>query len=212
MDENERGLYYREIAAAFLKHRGAPFFLSAKDLALVAAWERAGIPLASVLEGIESAFDSTRPHARPRGKVLSLAYCEVPVARAWESHRDRRVGGTRKLAPPRDRRTAVRAEIARFLSAVPPGFEAVGAVFADAAAGLDAGNLSDDDLERLDDKVEALLRAATPAGDAAAVRETVRAEHRKLARADVEAAAAVELVKSLRARHRIPYLSPFYYG
>ena len=212
MDENERGRYYREIAGAFLKHRGAPFFLSAKDLELVAAWERAGVPLASVLEGIESAFEAARPNARPRGKVLSLAYCEIPVARAWERHRDRKVGGTRKLPPKRDRRAAVRTEIGRFLGAVPPGLEAVGAVFAAAATGLDEGGLSDEDLERLDEKAEALLRAAAPAGEAAAAREAVRTEHRNLARAAVEAAAAVELVKRLRARHKIPYLSPFYYG
>ena len=33
-----------------------------------------------------------------------------------------------------------------------------------------------------------------------------------LATSAEEAAAAVELVKRLRARHKIPYLSPFYYG
>jgi len=212
MDENERGRYYREIAAAFLKHRGAPFFLSAKDLDLMAAWERAGVPLTSVLEGIESAFEASRPNARPRGKVLSLAYCEIPVGRAWELHRDRKVGGARKLPAKSDRRAAVRAEITRFLRAVPPGLEGVGGIFADAGARMDAEGLSDEDLELLDEKVEGLLRAAAPAVDAEAAREAVRAEHRKLSRAEVDDAAAVELVKRLRVRHKIPYLSPFYYG
>jgi len=212
MNEDQRGRYYREIAAAFLRHRGAPFFLSAKDVEIVAGWERAGIPPAVVLEGLEDAFEAARPNARPRGKVLSLAYCEIPVARAWERHRDRKIGGARKVGPMRDRRAAVRAEIERFLRAVPGGLRDVGDVFAEAASGLDAGRFSDEDLERLDEKVEALLRAAAPAGEAEAAREAVRSEHRRLSPAEAGAAAAVELVKRQRARHKVPYLSPFYYG
>lgn len=211
MDENERGRYYREIAAAFLRHRGAPFFLSAKDLDLVSKWETSGLPLPVVLEGIEGAFDATRPGARPRGKVLSLAYCEIPVARAWERHRDRKVGGTRKAPEPRDRKAAVRKEIDRFLAAVPPGLEALRGTFLAAGEALDTGGPSDEALERLDEKVEDGLRAGASAEAAAAAREAVRAEHGKLARAELEKAAAVLLAKRLRAEFKVPYLSLFYY-
>jgi len=211
LDENERGRYYREIAAAFLKRRGAPFFLSAKDLDLVSKWEGSGFPLAIVLEGIESAFDASRPGAKPRGKVLSLAYCEIPVARAWERHRDRKVGGTRKAPEKRDRRAAARREIDRFLAAVPPGLEALRETFLAAKAALDKGGPSDEELERLDEKVEDTLRAGASAEDAAAAREAVRAEHGKLARAEIEKAAAILLAKRRRAEFKVPYLSLFYY-
>ena len=211
MDEKERSRYYQEIAAAYLKHRGAPFFLSAKDLDLVAKWERSGVPLAIVREGIENAFDVSRPNARPRGKVLSLAYCEVPVARAWERFRDRKVGGTRKTAGARDRRTDIRKEIERFLNNVPPGFEALREPFLAAKAALEKDGAADEDLERLDEKVEDELRAAASAEDAAAAREAVRAEHGTLSRAALEKAAAVLLVKRLRAKAKVPYLSLFYY-
>jgi hypothetical protein len=210
-DEKERGRYYREIAAAFLRHRGAPFFLSAKDLDLVSKWERSGLPLPVVLEGIESAFDALRPGARPRGKVLSLAYCEIPVARAWERHRDRKVGGTRKIPGIRDRRAAARKEIDRFLAAVPPGREALREIFLAAKTALDKAGASDEDLERFDEKVENELRAGASVEDTAEAREAVRAEHGKLVRAEIEKAAAVLLVKRLRAEFKVPYLSLFYY-
>ena len=210
-DENERGRYYREIAAAFLRRRGAPFFLSAKDLDLVSKWERSGLLLSVVLDGIESAFDASRPGARPRGKVLSLAYCEIPVARAWERHRDRKVGGTRKAPEMRDRTAAVRREIDRFLAAVPPRLEALRETFLAAKAALDKGGPSDEELERLDEKVEHELRAGASAEDAATAREAVRAEHGKLVRGELEKAAAVLLAKRLRAEFKVPYLSSFYY-
>lgn len=210
-DEKERGRYYQEIAAAFLKGRGAPFFLSAKDLDLVSQWERSGLPLPVVLEGIESAFGASRPGVRPRGKVLSLAYCEIPVARVWERHRDRKVGGTQKTAETGDRRAAVRKEIDRFLAAVPPGLAALRETFLAAKAALDKDGPSDEDLERWDEKVEEHIRAAASTEDAAAAREAVRAEHGKLAPAELETAAAVMLVKRLRAKSKVPYLSLFYY-
>jgi hypothetical protein len=211
LDENERGRYYREIAAAFLNHRGAPFFLSAKDLDLVSKWEKSGLPLSVVLEGIEGAFDAARPGARPRGKVLSLAYCEIPVARAWERHRDRKVGGPRKAPERRDRKAAARKEIDRFLAAVPPGLEALRGTFLAARAALDKDGPADEELERLDEKVEVELLAGASAAAGAAAREAVRAEHEKLGRAELEKAAAVLVVKRLRAELKVPYLSPFYY-
>jgi hypothetical protein len=224
MDEQERGRYYREIAAAFLSRRGAPFFLSPKDLELVRAWEQAEIPLEIVLEGIAAAFEAIRPGGRPRGKVLALAYCEASVARAWERRRDRRVGTARKAQAKRDPRAAVREAVRAFLGAAsseagPPAshassgsLEPVRAVFAAAAAGLDAEILSAEDLEGLDEKVEALLREAAPAAEVAIARADVRADHPRLPKGELERAAAVLLVKRLRAEHRIPYLAPFHHG
>jgi hypothetical protein len=211
VDENERGRYYREIAAAFLRQRGAPFFLSGKDLDLVSKWETSGLPLPVVLEGIESAFDASRPGARPRGKVLSLSYCEIPVARAWERHRDRKVGGTRQAPGQRDRRAAARAEIERFLAAVPPGLEALRGTLLEARAALAREAPSDEELERLDERIEVELRAGASPAAAAEAREAVRAEHGRLSREDLEKAAAVLLAKRLRAEFKVPYFSLFYY-
>ena len=44
MSEIDSRRYFQEIARHFLARRGAPFFLSAKDLALVEAWERPESP------------------------------------------------------------------------------------------------------------------------------------------------------------------------
>ena len=94
----------------------------------------------------------------------------------------------------------------------PPAHLSLSSIFAEAGAGMDAGALSDEDLERLDEKVEALLLAAAPAGEAAAARKDVRADHPGLSKAEADRAADVLLVKRLRAAHRIPYLAPFHHG
>lgn len=52
--------YFQSIALHFFKHRGAPFFLSSKELDYIAGWEKMGIPLHVVLEGIERSFESYR--------------------------------------------------------------------------------------------------------------------------------------------------------
>ena len=108
--------YYREIAGRFLARRGAPLFLSAKDLDLIATWEKAGVPLAVVLEGIDRAFAGRGRRGPAAGKVLALSFCAPEVLRGFERVRDRRVGRDRALPARIDRRSAVRAAAEAFLA------------------------------------------------------------------------------------------------
>ncbi len=75
--------YLNAIEARFLEHSGSGLMLSAKDLSLVEAWERAGIPVEIVLEGIDRAFEN------PPSRVRSLAYVRPAVdqmARLWREN------------------------------------------------------------------------------------------------------------------------------
>ena len=74
--------YYQTIAREFFERRGAPFFLSPKDVALIARWEKARVPLDAVLEGMEKAFANYRKGGRSAG-ALTLAFCEYQVRKAF---------------------------------------------------------------------------------------------------------------------------------
>jgi hypothetical protein len=211
VDDAARSRYFQDIARRFLKHRGAPFFLSAKDLDLIAAWERAGIPLAVVLQGLDMSFDTTRPPARPRGKVLALSYCQGAVARAFELARDRNVGGKRTEVPPRDKRASIRAEIETYLERTPPAGDVLRELMEEIRKTLLAGPVADEELERRDEAVDGLLLSGASADDRAAAHQGLPAGFKKLSPSEQDQALRTRLVKYLRDTRKVPYLSPFYY-
>jgi len=211
LDDKEQSRYFQGIARRFLARRGAPFFLSAKDLDLISSWEQAGIPLPVVLEGIEKAFENHRKGRRERGKILSISFCRAQVRQAFEQCRDRKVGGTQKTAERREKRVLLRSEIDRFLKRPLPGLEFLRDIFLEAQEKLGRPDSPDEVLERLDEETERLLLANADAEERAAVEKEILAEHQRLGREELAAAVEIKLVKYLRDKHRVPYLSPFYY-
>jgi hypothetical protein len=211
--EGGRAGYFREVSRAFLERRGAPFFLSPRDLALVAAWERAGLPLAVVLEGIEKAFEPRRGRSGPRGKVLALAFCRPAVERAFELHRERAVGGRRRAeaSRPENKRSAALAALDAFLAASQASPAGLGEILSEAREELRTGSPDADALIRLDERVDSILASRVPEGERAAARELVRREHARLRGASLEAAVRTLLAKEARARAGVPYVSLFYY-
>lgn len=80
--------YFTEIEERFSRRRGSVLLLSTLDWALIESWREAGVPLESVLRGIDAAFDkyesrSTRAKGRLR-KVNGLAWCAQAVMEAAE--------------------------------------------------------------------------------------------------------------------------------
>ena len=72
--------YFTEIEEYFWKKRGAHLLVSPLDWAVMETWQKAGVPLAAVLKGIDSAFESYGRSRRGAGKPLkSLAYCTDAV-------------------------------------------------------------------------------------------------------------------------------------
>jgi len=208
----DRARYFQEISRAFLSHRGAPFFLSPKDLALVEAWEKDGLPLEVVLEGIGRAFERHPGRPGPRGKVLALAFCETSVRRAFAQHRDRAVGGRR---PPASdglpgKLSRVAAAVEELLARREEVPEAIRAVYLEARRALE-NPAAAEALEALDARVDALLRGTAGPAERAAAERDIWLGHRDLPAAEKAAAADTLLLKSLRRKFKLPYLSPFYY-
>ena len=202
--------YYQTIAREFFKRRGAPFFLSPKDVALIARWEKARVPLDAVLEGMEMAFANYRKGGRPAG-ALTLAFCEYQVGKALAGRREKRAGGTRKTTPRDAKRERLREEIRRFLGGVPPGLEALAESFAAARDVLDDPGAGEEGLEALDDTVDEALWRAAPEEEKARVRRDVLAGLSGKRTLDLDDVARMKLVKAMRERHKVPYLSLYYY-
>lgn len=182
--------YYRTIADRFIALRGAPFALSPADIGLISVWEAAGIPLETVLEGIEDSFSLRPGRAHAPGKIRTLSFCRAAVERAFERRKERAVGGKRpsaETAAGKKKRVAG-AAVEEFLVRRPAELSEILPYFEAARAVLSAERPDAEALERLDEKIEAgLLSAAGGPGSPAA------------------------RLKKMRKLHRVPYVSLFYY-
>ena len=88
--------YFTEIEERFQQRRGSLLMLSTLDWALIETWREAGIPLETVLRGIDNAFDNhdakvRRATVRTR-KVNGLAWCAQTVMEAGERAAEAAVG------------------------------------------------------------------------------------------------------------------------
>jgi hypothetical protein len=69
--------YFTEIEEYFWRRRGAHLLVSPLDWAILETWQKAGIPIGTVLKGIDRAFESWARSRRSTGgrQLKSLAYC-----------------------------------------------------------------------------------------------------------------------------------------
>ena len=83
--------YFTEIEERFQQRRGSLLMLSTLDWALIETWREAGLPLETVLRGIDAAFDKHDAKAgRGKGRVRrinGLAWCAQSVLEAVEQAR-----------------------------------------------------------------------------------------------------------------------------
>jgi hypothetical protein len=86
--------YFTEIEDYFWRKRGAHLLVSPLDWAIVETWQKAGIPLGAVLQGIDRAFESWQRSKRAAGgrQLKSLAYCVDAVADAAAEAAEAAVG------------------------------------------------------------------------------------------------------------------------
>ena len=208
-----REAYFRGISNRFIALRGAPFSLSPADLELISAWESAGVPLDVVLEGIEEAF-AVRP-GRPRaaGKIRALSFCRLSVERAFARHRERAVGAKRGIGGGKTekKQAAARAEADAFLRRFPPDLSAIRPAFEEALRLLAAEPPDPEALERLDEAIDAALRASAGAAERKDAEAAVGRGHPRLRGEAKREAVETGLMRALREKYRIPRVSLFYY-
>ncbi|MGB8951855.1 MAG: hypothetical protein WCC06_04225 [Candidatus Aminicenantales bacterium] len=209
--EKERSRYFQAIARAFFAWRGAPFFLSAKDLDLISTWEDMGIPLSVVLEGVEKAFSDWKKRISGKSKVRSLSLCQTQVLRAFEQYRERRVGGKKRVTSREDKRKKVLAEVRRFLEQIPPDIHFIKGIYLEAKKKASCSPADEEGLEQMDEKIEELLFSHCPEDLRAGVRTEMMAENRGLEKEGQEKVLKIKLVRRLRKKFNIPYLSFYYY-
>lgn len=223
--------YFSEIEERFCQRRGTAVLLSNLDWTLMETWKEAGIPLETVLRGIDEAFD--RYDARPKKsrKVNSLAYCAQQVLAAAEETRESAVGARREAG---DGANGLEAErIAAYLDQNATALEssAAGAapcrellaesatVLRTLAAGLKGTiTASLEEVERrlavIEEKLFAALLAATPDEELAGFRAEAERElapyRRKMSGPQIEYLLRQYLQKRLLERYRVPRLSLFY--
>ncbi len=205
-----RSLYFQTIARHFFRYRGAPFFLSSKDLDLIARWERMRIPLRAVLEGMQKAFEATSAR-RPKSKVFSLAFCQHQVKQAFEQHQERKVGKESLLPEGQEKKKRAETEIGRFLKTIPPRVNTLRDLYARALVVLSEQNPDEEELERMDQEVERVLIEESSDKEIDEAKKIARAEYDSMNEEEFVSTWKMKLVKHLRERDKIPYISLFYY-
>jgi hypothetical protein len=210
MTEQAQNEYYQAIAREFLRRRGAPFLLSPRDVAVIADWERDGVPLAVVMEGIGRAFDGIRDRSRGT-KGLSLSFCDPQVRKALAQHADRAAGRRKPPAPRSAKVDKAQKEIAACLRSLPSRDQELRPLF-EAASGLLTQAAPDEEaLEKVDDQVDAVLWSRTSASEREALKRQLAGEIAGLAPGEAGAAVRTRLIKSSRQKQKLPYVSLFYY-
>lgn len=84
--------FFQGVEAHFIQRRGQPLLLSPSDVGRVAEWHAAGIPLATVIAGIDIYFDRLTRRGRAPRRAATLMFVEDDVLDAWAGARNRRMG------------------------------------------------------------------------------------------------------------------------
>ena len=207
----ERSRYYRTIARCFFDHRGAPFFLSSKDLDVVAKWEKSEIPLSVVLEGMRHSFSRAKKRPRRGLKIHSLAFCNPGVLEAYEMYKDRNVGRQKVLLDEDNRKKRMKNEIRSFLASIPADAGYVKDLYSRALKEAARRETDEERLEQLEEEIEELLLANASSEETEKIRKEILEEYRGLDDEEHARILRIKLIKHLRDRFRLPHISLFYY-
>jgi hypothetical protein len=203
--------YFQSIALHFFKHRGAPFFLSSKELDYIARWEKMGIPLHVVLEGIQRCFEIYRRKPGRKAKIQSLAFCDLQVLKAFEQDRERKVGHKKRIVERHEKRDRAKAEVERFLEKIPHQINYLKEAYSLAQKVLSQSHFDEEELERIEGKIEGLLWKNSLDEEKERVKSGVLKDYEFKQEEEFERIFKIKLVKVLRDKYKIPYISLFYY-
>jgi len=206
-----RSKYYQSIALHFFRRRGAPFFLSSKELDYIARWEEMEIPLHVVLEGIERSIEIYKRKPGRKAKIQSLAFCDLQVLKAFEQDRERKVGHKKRIVERHEKRDRAKAEVERFLEKIPQQTSYLQEAYSLAQKVLSQSHFDEEKLERIEGKIEELLWKNSLDEEKERVKRRIAKDYKSKEEEEFERIFKIKLVKVLRDKYKIPYISLFYY-
>lgn len=207
----KRSLYFQTIARHLIDQRGAPFVLSSKELALVSTWEDLGIPLPVVLEGIKRTFEEHRMKPGRKKRIRSLAFCNERVLEAFEQHKERKVGKRRSTEKKKQKSEMITAEIEKFLGGLPKRFHHIVAFYDRARKILAQATVNEVRLEQIEEEIETTLIKMATKKEKERVMNEVQADSKALDEKEFNRVYRIRLIKLLRDKYKVPYISLFYY-
>ena len=211
---DDQSFYFQTIAQKFFKLRGTPFFLSSNELSLIEKWEKSGIPLRIVLEGIESSFSIRRPHPGGTGsrrKIRALSFCDSFVKQSFTLYKERAVGRRPTQAKKKDKKKEIRTAVAQFLDRVPAAVVWLESPFMHVKENLADGDCPEEDLEKAEENIEALLVAHASPEDQSAAKKEARILFPDVEKENFSKVFQVTLIKHMRSKYQVPHVAPFLY-
>jgi hypothetical protein len=203
--------YYQTIANRFFQLRGAPFFLSSKEVGLIENWQTQKIPLSVILDGMKVAYENYRRWPYKGRKKFTLLICHRQVLKEFEQHKERKVGTEGRIVRETEKLERIKREIEKFLENIPEPVRYLQARLVHIHDRFDRGDIGENQLEQFEDEIEALLlrNAASTERDRAA--KEVDSEFSVHNQQELDRFIQIKLLKNLRDKYKIPHISPFYY-
>lgn len=208
--EVETSRYFQTVTRIFLEHRGAPFFLSSKEVDNIKVWKDMDIPLQIVREGIKDCFEAQRRRPGRKSKISSLAFCHPFVLRGYEAYKERKIGGKRKSFRKEDKQRQLKKAVEGFLAICPDSLLDIRQVFSRVLNLISQG--TDEELfEDLENEVEALVSGMASGAEREFIRKEVMAEFGNRNGQERERIQDLKLIKHIRKKYAIPHISLYYY-
>jgi hypothetical protein len=229
--------YFTEVEEHFCRRRGTYLQVSTLDWQLIEVWKDSGIPLESVLRGIDDAFDRYDKRPSKTRKINGLAWCAQAVLAAAEDMKEAAVGAYTENIRQRSEQGFDQNTLTTFLLKNAGALEVAqlpdrSGISARVVAEETAGTLRNltaqlitnglaprlQDLEHhltvLEERLFAVLLAVTPDEDAIAVRAAADREvapyRSKMPPSQVEELRKRYVQKRLLEKYGLPRLSLFY--
>ncbi|MCX8161032.1 MAG: hypothetical protein N3G18_08910 [Candidatus Saccharicenans sp.] len=210
-DWTRRQEYYQKIARAFLKHQPAIFFIPPRDLELISEWEKLGLPLEVIIEGIDRAF-ARRLAGRRKKNIYSLSQCEKEILKAYAQHQERLVGQQApRTTGQAEKATRLLQEIHSSLESLPPEWSEVRRILSEALVALQADPPEEARLESLDEELDRVLWDLTPEQEKQRAIAAARQDYPGRTDSQLEEIGRIRMARERRQQFRLPRLALFYY-
>lgn len=202
--------YYQTISRLLFSLRGAPFILSPREIDMIEEWEERHIPLETVLEGIKTAYEYFRKKTGLR-KNFSLSFCNRFVSTAYNLFKERKVGRMSVDQTRSKRVEIVKAEVKTFLKHMSEEVSFLKETYLSILEDLSLDKVNEEALENRDEQVNRLILKHAAPQEMERHRQEAVNEYNITQESEKNQIAKRRLIKTAREKHKIPYVSFFYY-